>query len=203
MSKTDKAYEEGLALLLQVAECFAGRPAPEKELEKWKKVLQLKRIPKREMLLCVGDIPQEYYFLIQGLTRQYYLDQEGFDVTRGFSIKGEFLCTEALIEDDTSPYSVETLEDCLVFAFRVSEFEELSRTDYMKDLYIGALKANIKSRISRDIDFLTCGAAERYKSFVKKYPGYEKRIRQSYLASYLRMTPENLSRIKRAIKEGK
>ena len=44
-------------------------------------------------------------------------------------------------------------------------------------------------------------AVDRYRSFCRSYPNYETRVRQAYLASYLGMTPENLSRVRRTLKE--
>lgn len=193
--------EEALASLWRVFAAYAGRPVPEREKAVWAELVQERRIPRRTVLLRVGEAPSWYYFLYKGLCRQYYLDTGGGDVTRGFATEGEFCCTECHIQSAVSAYYVETLENCEALAFRYETLDQLRDSPYMKDVYIGALEKQLRQRIYREASFMAERAVDRYRSFRRSYPNYETRVRQAYLASYLGMTPENLSRVRRTLKE--
>ena len=73
---------------------------------------------------------------------------------------------------------------------------------FYKDVTIAAMANNLRRRMKREADFLMMSSAERYQAFLDDYPFLQGRVKQSYLASYLGMTPESLSRIRRAIKKG-
>ena len=67
--------------------------------------------------------------------------------------------------------------------------------------YIEYLEQTLVYKMQRECEFQIMSATERYISFRKKYRNIEKRVNQSYIASYLGITPESLSRIRRTIKE--
>lgn len=193
--------EEALTSLWQAFAAYAGRPVPEREKTVWAELVQEERIPRRTVLQRVGEPPSWYYYLYKGLCRQYYLDTGGGDITRGFATEGEFCCTECHIQSDVAAFYVEALEDCEALAFRYEALDRLRDSPYMKDVYIGALEKQLRQRICREASFMAERAADRYRSFCRSYPNYETRVRQAYLASYLGMTPENLSRVRRTLKE--
>lgn len=190
-----------LDLFFFTLEKFAGRPCPDKEKAIWSRILKQKNIAKKESLIHVGEIPTEFYFIVRGLTRQYYIDASGNEVTRGFAAEHEFVCTEVLIQGNSSLFNIEALEDCRMLVFRLAELDELRDSDFMKDVYIGALEKNVKKRLIRDSVFLMNDARGRYEKFVEGDPELVERLKKSDIASYLGMTAESLSRIRRAIKE--
>lgn len=65
------------------------------------------------------------------------------------------------------------------------------------------LQNSIRYKIYRESCFLTESATERYIDFKRRHPDLEKRVNQSYIVSYLGITPVSLSRIRRMIKEEK
>ena len=68
-------------------------------------------------------------------------------------------------------------------------------------LYVWLLESSLAYKIHRENSFLDKNATERYIDFKFENPGIEKLISQKYIASYLGITPESLSRIRRALKE--
>lgn len=191
---------EALQSLYHAFEVYAGKPIPPQEQAVWAEIVREQHVPKKKILLRMGDCPSQYYYLYKGLCRQYYLDAEGNDVTRGFAIEGEFCCTECHIQSEKSSYIVETLEECDTLVFRFEDLDRLRNSPYMKDVYIGALEKLLRQRMYREASFMMESALDRYRTFCRNYPNYEARVRQVYLASYLAMTPENLSRVRRTLK---
>lgn len=165
-------------------------------------VANLKELKKGEILVHIGDIPKELYFIISGLIRSYYIDMNGNDVTRYFITENSFCCAEMLLMKEPFNCCFEALEDCRLICFDGNNFKSLITGDvnYMK-AYIKALEQSIIYKIGRENSFLLKSAVERYLDFKKKYVNLEERVHQSHIASYLGITPVSLSRIRRTIKE--
>ena len=146
-TKADK--KRFLHSLFLAFEAYAGYPVPPKERSIWDEITFAQRIPKRKILLRMGDSPTQYHYLYKGFCRQYYLDAYGYDITRGFAVDGEFCCTECHIQGKQSPFYVETLEPCEVLSFYFQDLSRLRHSDYMKDVYIRSLEKHLRERMYR------------------------------------------------------
>ena len=80
--------------------------------------------------------------------------------------------------------------------------ELIQENEKFKDIYIAALESGIRYKIRRENKFLVNNATERYLQFEKEYPELIDRVKQSYISTYLGITPESLSRIRKGLKEG-
>ena len=194
-------HESDFRMFVKKFEELAGRPMPAEDLRIWREIIQYREFPAKTTLLRAGSMPSEYYFTIEGLSRQYYLDMDGSEVTRGFAWEGEFVCTEVLIQGRSAAYSIETLEPCRFFACNLADLDSFRFSVFYKDVTIAAMANNLRRRMIREANFLMMSSTERYEAFLDAYPFLKNRVKQSYLASYLGMTPESLSRVRRAIKE--
>lgn len=74
---------------------------------------------------------------------------------------------------------------------------------YIKDLHLLGLESGLRYKMMRENSFLMQNATERYINFKKQYPTLENRVRQAHIASYLGITPESLSLIRRVLREEK
>ena len=96
----------------------------------------------------------------------------------------------------------EALEDVTVMLFDVKDMKDLILSDEnLKLLWIGVLENGMQYKVYREGSFLVQNATERYLEFRKRYPSLAERIPQRYIATYLGVTPESLSRIKSVMKE--
>lgn len=191
---------EKIAMLQQTFEAWAGRTMPQALKMQLQQIAIEKQIDKDVTMLSIGEIPQEIYFICQGLCRSYYLDNEGNDITRFFILERDFCLTEAQILSEKSELCVETLEVCDGLVFYSKDLELLKESAFLKDVYIHALENNIRYKLRRESGFLLASATERYLDFLEHYPGLEERIKQGHLASYLGITPTSLSRIRKTLR---
>lgn len=159
---------------------------------------------KGEIILGIGEEMKKVYFILEGLTRSYYLDLEGRDVTKSFMGEYNFCCAESFLTKEKSIQCVETLEYTTALEFNADELKQLFLNDNdLRDVYIKFLEATIVYKMNRESGFQLKSATERYIDFKKEFPKLEECVNQSYISSYLGITAVSLSRIRRTIREEK
>lgn len=158
-------------------------------------------LKKNDVLIRAGDKSSYIFFVVSGILRDYYIDDDGNDVTRFFSYEGGICGGEALISNEPSAVCTEALDDCVLLRCPVCGFKEIiAGSSEAAKAYIWLLESSLVYKIHRENSFLIKSAAERYVDFKRENPDLEKRVNQKYIASYLGITPVSLSRIRRALK---
>lgn len=136
------------------------------------------------------------------MCRAYYVDEEGNDITRGFSIPGTLCMDEGLFGYPESIATWETIEETTLMIFDVAKIKAIIlKNDELKNIYIMLLENALRYKIYRENGFLVENASERYLHFRKMYPMICDKVKQHQLASYLGIKPESLSRIKKTLRE--
>ncbi len=139
----------------------------------------------------------------RGMARCYYIDGDGNDITRGFSVKGTLCMDDGMFGYPESLTEWETLTDTTLMIFKVGEIKTLiNENEALKNTYIQLLENALKYKIYRENGFLVENASERYIHFRKMFPEICQTVKQQYIATYLGIAPESLSRIKKSLKEG-
>lgn len=159
-------------------------------------------IAKGSILQNQGVETKTAALVINGICRSYYVDREGNDITRGFSIPGTLCMDEGLFGYSESITTWETLEEATLMFFEIQEMKDLIyENNQLKNVYIMLLENALRYKIYRENGFLVENATERYIHFKKLYPMICESVKQHYVATYLGIAPESLSRIKKALKE--
>jgi CRP-like cAMP-binding protein len=172
-------------------------------LERIVKLSTFRIIGKGTLIQHIGEKTNTAALVLDGITRCYYIDSDGNDITRGFSIPGTLCMDEGMFGYDESLTEWETLMDTTLMLFNVSEIKLLiNENDALKSAYIQLLENALKYKIYRENGFLVESASERYLHFRKMFPKICQMVKQQYIATYLGIAPESLSRIKRSLKEG-
>lgn len=157
---------------------------------------------KNDMILNMWDEQTEVYILLSGIARSYYLDKDGNDVTKHFMKENDFCIGESLFSNNKSIQGFEALENINALKFKAKELKEIILQDEsLTGLYVEFLENNLLYKMRREYSFQIMSATERYIAFKNEYREIEERIHQRYIASYLGITPESLSRIRRTIRE--
>lgn len=163
-----------------------------------------KCMKKGEYVVRTGEILNELYFMEKGISRGYFLDINGKDVTDCFSFScGSVVMPFCQLElDIPAPMTIEVLEDAVFFCIPIAVVSELQKkysevTRLYNQLLIKAF--NEHWRLKQILNSYT--ALQRYQWFLKEYPGLMDKVSNKYVASFLGMTPVTLSRLRRTLKE--
>ena len=157
---------------------------------------------KGTLLRSIGDSTDTAALVLDGMARCYYIDGDGNDITRGFSVKGTLCMDDGMFGYSESLTEWETLTDTTLMIFKVGEIKTLiNENEALKKTYIQLLENALKYKIYRENGFLVENASERYIHFRKMFPEICQTVKQQYIATYLGIAPESLSRIKKSLKE--
>ena len=159
----------------------------------------LKKLRKRQYLLQEGDIWKYDAFIVKGCLRTYSVDEKGAEHIIGFSIENWWTGDrESLLLQQPSRFNIDAVEDSEVILFTHDNFQLLClEIPAFNDMVNAILQKSFIAAQNRIQSSLSFTAEEKYLNFINKYPGFAQRMPQNMIASYLGMTPETLSRIRR------
>ena len=173
------------------------------ELDILESVLVQMKFAKGEMILREGEVCRNLYYVDKGLVRQFYF-KKGKEMTEYMGTEGSvIMCIESLFKEEPTHLQVEALEPVLIYALPKARLEEVAMHNVnIQILYRKILEESlINSQIHADlVRFET--AQDRYQKFCKRSPQIALRAPLVYVASYLQMTPETLSRVRSNITLG-
>lgn len=195
----DKAYL--IKQLKELSDGF-GLGIAEEAISKAIGFSRFKVYSKGEIIARTGDKATTAGLVINGVIRSYYVDAEGNDITQYFASEANWCIDSGMIGFDEMQANWEVLEDTTVMLFDVKDMKRLIYSDEcLKNVWISALESGMRYKVYRENGFLIENATERYIAFQKRYSMLSKRVPQRYIATYLGITPESLSRIRSSLKE--
>jgi len=159
--------------------------------------LQVKKVKKKELLLMDGNTCKNIYFIQKGAIKQYYLS-EGKEFIQNFFFEGKMASHfNSFLSQTTSDCYLEALEDCHVLVLSYHNFQKIcvKHPEFNENLAVSMAKMNT-NRINL---LLLTDALLRYKKLLSDEPNLLQRVPQYMVASYLGMTPETLSRIRKKL----
>lgn len=182
----------------------ASAPIPESEFEMIKNAFSFKKLRKRQYLLQEGEICKHFSFIVKGATRQYLVDKKGVERIVHLGIEDWWVGDrESWVMVKPSVYNIDAWED--------TELLQISRPNTLRlaeqcPTFNGMLRIldernNIatQKRITSAISYT---AEQRYADFIDCHPDFLVRFPQHLIASYLGITKDTLSRLrKQAIKK--
>ena len=170
------------------------------ELDALESILVPQKYAKGQMIINEGQVCDSIYYIERGLIRQFYF-KNGKQITEHL---GEdhtiFMCIESLFREEPTKLQVEAIEPTIVYAIPKQKLEQVALHNVnIQILYRKILEESlITSQVHADlVRFETAQA--RYKRMCKLNPQVILRAPLVYIASYLQMTPETLSRVRAAM----
>jgi len=169
------------------------------ELDILESVLVPMKFAKGEIILAEGQVCENIYWVVKGLVRQFYY-KNGKELTEYMAAENSIvMCIESLFKEEPTHLQIQAIEPTIIYAMPKAQLEAVA----MKSVNIQILFRKIleESLIISQIhaDMLRFESAQdRYQKLVKRSPQLVLRAPLVYIASYLQMTPETLSRVRTA-----
>lgn len=172
--------------------------SPEK-VEELLSMGQVVDIRQDDFFIRKGDVPRKLGFVISGLFRYYYLSDHGDEYTKSLILENNFISSySAMISENPSHFFIQALEPSKVLNIPFSKLTELLESDpYWVKFVLRFLEKGFITKEKRERELLLLSAEQRYLHFLDEYPGLNKRVKQTIIASYLGIKPESLSRIQK------
>lgn len=170
------------------------------ELDVLESILVPMKFAKGDTVIAEGEVCRGILYIEKGLLRQFYFKNDK-PVTEYLAVEGTIMmCIESLFKEEPSRQQVEALEAANVFCLPKARLEEVALHNVnIQILYRKILEESlIISQIHADLVRFE-SAENRYKRLCKLSPQLALRAPLVYIASYLQMTPETLSRVRAAV----
>ena len=169
------------------------------ELDILESVLTPMKYAKGEVILAEGDTCTNIYWIVKGLVRQYYY-KNNKELTEYMAAENTIMMSiESLFKEKPSMQIIQALEPTVIYALPKKELDAVAmRSVNIQILYRKILEESlIISQLRADMLRFE-SAQDRYQKLVKSSPQLVLRAPLVYIASYLQMTPETLSRVRTA-----
>lgn len=170
----------------------------EAELDIFNNQLKYTVVPKKTYLLQEGEICDFEAYILKGCIRSYYIDENGSEVILQFAIEDWWVSDIASFHDKKpSKIYIETLEECELLILSSTNKEELlHQVPKFEKVFRLMVQKNLSATQNRLINTIAKAAPEKYLDFIKQYPTISQRVAQHYIASYLGISAEFLSKIR-------
>jgi CRP-like cAMP-binding protein len=159
-----------------------------------------RKLRKKQYLLQEGDVCKYVAFVEKGLLRSFTVDDKGHEHITQFAFEGWWIADQvSFLTGEPSEYNIEALEDCeLLLLTRQAEDEMLAKIPKFERYFRILLQNNLIATQKRLASSLSQTAEERYNELISVCPDtLPKRLPQHMLASFLGISPETFSRIRK------
>lgn len=169
-------------------------------LEAWEQFVEKTTVvefEKDEVIKKQDSTERYFYFILSGSAGVFLWKENNF-VCLDFAFDHQF-CTDfmSLLTNEPTPLEVIALEKSKMLRMTVSDFHLLTQKNIGGIIRLIAAESSFLDKQQQQIELLTKSAKERYEILLKRFPSIQNRISQNHIASYLGITPQSLSRIRR------
>ncbi len=161
---------------------------------------QEQHFPKNDIITHRGNIEHYLSFVEYGIIR-YYIPREENDITFHFTFDREFACAyDSFLSQCPSEYSLQALTETKIWQISYADLNKVYAQSRVSN-YLGRFVAEklYLAQSKRALSFLKHNAKERYLNLFDEQPEIIRYVPQKYIASYIGITPQALSRIRREI----
>lgn len=174
---------------------------PDEEFVFIEKAFETKRLRKRQFLLHQDTVCRHMSFVVTGALRQYSIDEDGFEHIVNFAIEDWWISDRgSLLSQTPSRYNIDAVEDSVLLVTTLDKLNVLREQSlsFLKMAHI--LDQNHSIAAQKRIEAgITMTAEEKYRYLMAANPEFIQRFPQNMLASYLGLTPETMSRVRKQV----
>lgn len=152
---------------------------------------------KDQYFVEAGKLFTQVGFVVEGVLRICYYNNQGEEITKYFGSEQSFLANPYNIHEPLTEY-IQAVTDCRLMVFSRADWEELSYSIHNWDDIVSKIfQKALMEKMDRRSAMISEDATTRYLSFLEHFPSLANRIPLSYIASYLGITQSSLSRIRK------
>jgi CRP-like cAMP-binding protein len=177
----------------------------EEEKQLCKTFFTPKKLRKRQYILQEGDVCKYVAFVEKGMLRSYTIDEKGNEHIMQFAFEGWWISDHySFLTGEPAVYNIDALEDSeLLLISKQAEEKMLQKIPKFEKYFRILLQNSLIATQRRLISSLSQSAEERYNQLISVCPTIPQRVPQHMMASFLGITPETLSRIRKQIASSK
>lgn len=172
---------------------------PDDQISAFQVLLSRAKYKKDEFFVKAGDHPCHVGYVLDGLFRLFYIDLKGKEYTKNFMIPNHFVASyNSILRGTPSNLYIQALKDSEVLLIDYNEWMKLTDKHYCWQIVLRKItEIAYLQKEKRESDLLFYDAEARYINFRDEFPDLIKHIKQHHIASFLGMSAETLSRIKK------
>ena len=157
-------------------------------------------VPKNRIILSAGEFVPYQYYVCSGCLRTYFLDNSGKEHTIQFAVKDWWISDyTAFFTGGQSILYIECIQDAEIYQLSKESMEKLYKeVPVIETFFRVKMERFFASFQKRILSDLAMSAKDKYNRFISTYPQIEQTIKNYHLASYLGITTESLSRIRKS-----
>ena len=158
-----------------------------------------RKIKRRQFILQEGDICRHYTFVAEGCFKKFQVDKKGIEHNLQFAAENDWIMEiESIYYEKPSRVYIEAIEPSVIFQIKRVDLYHLFTNNPKFDRNFRVIVENrLVEQENRILQAISSTAEERYLSFVNQYPHLQQRLPNTQIASYLGITPEFLSKIRK------
>ncbi len=174
---------------------------PEDLFRELESISEFKRVKAGHQVVKFNEVPTKVYLLVSGIIRCYLSTESGKEYNKSFYFPTSFMGPlTALVKKQPSRFVFETISECELYEVDYAKLMQLyNKSTVLKRFYSKVLEMVYMQYEKRLVDLISLDATERYLELRKEHPNIDRLISQYHIASYLGITPVQLSRIRKKI----
>lgn len=159
---------------------------------------QTRTIERNEFLKTKGSVDTNLYYIIRGSVRVFIFDGDEEQVIRFGYKENMIVALDSFLTGQPSNFIIQAIKKTVFKVIPKIEIDKLLKIESNQILWSSILEKLVLDQMEREIDILTNSPKERLQRVLKRSPQLFQEIPKRYIANYLRMTPETLSRLKKS-----
>ncbi|TGD59783.1 Crp/Fnr family transcriptional regulator [Flavobacterium humi] len=183
---------------------FGYYPVSEASFALLEEIIQFRELKRDEVLLQEGEVARNVHFLCKGAMIAFFSDETGSTYNKNIFLENQFAgSTVSALLGVPSQFTLQAIEDSTIITINYKKYKALIYAhEDLKNFYIAYLERNwIIDKEQREISIVMENATTRYLKLLKAHPSIDQRIPLQHIASHLGITPTQLSRIRKELKE--
>jgi CRP-like cAMP-binding protein len=178
-------------------------PLNDDSLDALVNAVSIREVPSGTVLLSEGEIATKLLIVIKGCLRQYFIKEDGKEITFQFFVENQIVASfESATTGTPSRVHIEAIEDSIVGFIPMKALKGIAgKGSSMTDGFNKFLMKRLIYYMNRCSSYILDNPEERYQKLVEESPDLVARLPKQYIASYLGVTPVSLSRIRSRLRK--